>query len=140
MTMHPSPIRKLFTSLVAACSMLVASGFLFAHSSRDSLNWDRTYIGTMQCVGGCPKCTVAVTLSQDGTFEVRCAAEADCCTTPPLVGRFQWDSDGQRIVLDVGKATLPAHFFVGEDFLETVNAEGTRDGLAILRKEPAKTE
>lgn len=133
--MNTNPFRIFPRGVATIFGLFFATTLLFAHSSRDALDWAGTYVGNMPCVGGCPDCTVAVTLSQDGKFEMRCAAEPKCCDTEPLVGDFQWDDAGQRVSLDVGEVQVPSHFFVGEEFLETVDADGNRDEGSILRKD-----
>lgn len=126
--------------VMAVLGLLLFSGILFAHSSRDALDWAGTYVGEMPCIGGCASCRVAVTLGQDGDFSVRCAMEPACCAAEPAKGRFVWDEAGQRVTLGLEAENVPFRFFVGEGFLETMDAEGNRDGRTILRKDESRDD
>ena len=108
------------------------------HTSRDALDWQGTYEGTLPCAD-CPGIRVRLTLMQDGRYEKQ-TQYLDREPRPETVtGTFNWESDGGTIRLDA--AGDSQRYFVGENQVTLLYRDGTRPTGAlaphyVLRKVP----
>lgn len=88
-----------------------------SHNSMNSLDWDGRYEGDF---GGSPG---VLLLRSDLSYTLQKGEKVS-------QGGFAWAPDGGRIVLPEEKL----HFFVGENFLQQVNAKGKPQGKVRLEK------
>lgn len=111
------------------------------HSSRDSLDWPGTYVGTLPCAD-CAGIQTTLTLNRDQTYTLSTTYEGKDGGPFEQTGAFSWSPDGSTITLDAGDA--PLAYKVGENMLLHLDMDGqTVTGeLAdryVLRKQIAKT-
>jgi heat shock protein HslJ/uncharacterized lipoprotein NlpE involved in copper resistance len=90
------------------------------HSSRDSLDWAGTYIGTLPCAD-CAGIRTTITLNPDQTYALATLYEGRQDATFEQKGVFSWSPAGSMIILDGAKT--PA-YTVGENVLLHLNMEG----------------
>jgi uncharacterized lipoprotein NlpE involved in copper resistance len=93
-----------------------------AHGSRNSLNWDGVYAGTIPSASG-SGIEVTITLRQDSTYVLRYhyvgrQGSGDFTTA----GTFEWDEAGGVITLDA--RDIPPHYRVGENRLIQLDMAG----------------
>jgi heat shock protein HslJ len=70
-----------------------------AHSSRNSLDWAATYVGTLPCAD-CPGIQIRLRLNRDESYELS-THNIDRDQAPSQVrGRFSWQANGNAITLD----------------------------------------
>jgi uncharacterized lipoprotein NlpE involved in copper resistance len=120
---------------LAACLPSSSQAVDAAHNSRNSVNWDGVYTGTIPAADG-SGIDVQITLNPDETYEVRYeyADKHDVFTGK---GIFTWDEGGGVITLD-SEDVLP-YYKVGEDILIQLDMEGNEitgslAGEYVLRK------
>ncbi|MEJ7137119.1 copper resistance protein NlpE [Amphibiibacter pelophylacis] len=92
------------------------------HSSRDVLDWEGTYRGTLPCAD-CDGIKTTITLRGDGSYSqtsIYVGRGARFSET----GRYTWNRAGSRITL-TGKDHDPSLFIVGENHLEMLNQDGS---------------
>ncbi|MDR0600327.1 MAG: copper resistance protein NlpE [Treponema sp.] len=126
---------------LGACGPASRGAVDAAHNSRNSVNWEGVYEGTIPAADG-PGIDVRVTLNTDETYEVRydyIGKEGGFTTT----GRFAWNKDGDTITLDA--RDIPPYYKVGEGILIHLDMEGkviTGDlaDLYVLRKVPPEED
>ena len=98
-----------------------------AHSSRNAVDWNGTYKGVLPCAS-CPGIDVTLTLNENGTFVRELKYQGDEGATMPAEkeeGNFTWSDDGQVITL-TGITDGNNQYFVGENVVYTLDAEGKR--------------
>jgi uncharacterized lipoprotein NlpE involved in copper resistance len=91
-----------------------------AHNSRNSLNWDGVYTGTIPAADG-EGIDVRLTLNLDETYEIRYEYIGKSSGFTEK-GNFTWDEDGAVVTLD--SRDLPPHYRVGENMLTQLDMEG----------------
>ncbi len=93
-----------------------------AHTSRNSLDWAGTYVGTVPCAD-CPGIHTRLSLYKDGTFaRVTRYLDRDGYTYVDR-GSFSWDADGRTIRLD-GIEDAPDRYQVVEQGVIQRDLEG----------------
>ena len=108
-----------------------------AHTSRNALDYEGTYRGVLPCAD-CAGIETELTLGAGGTFNLKTTyLGKDDDRVFEEEGTFNWDDAGQRITL-AGRER-PNRYFVGENYLAQLDAEGQRieGGLAdryVLKK------
>lgn len=106
-----------------------------AHNSRNSVNWEGVYTGTIPAADG-PGINVQLTLDVDETYEIS-YEYIDKSESFVAAGKFTWDESEGIIMLDA--PDLPPYYKVGEGILIQLDMRGKpiSGGLAeryILRK------
>jgi heat shock protein HslJ len=81
------------------------------HTSRNSLDWSGDYEGVLACEN-CPGIHTRLTLGEDGAFEIVTRRLAPGAAPSSAQGRFEWESDGNTVVLDAAGGGW--RFAVGE--------------------------
>ncbi|GEM_PF-5442202 len=116
---------------IALSAALLAAACAPEHSARQSLDWDGSYFGTLQCKHGLTD--TRLTLSEDGTYHMWTMHKGDPLSTNREEGRFSWDWAGNEITLrDGGK---PKRYHVTENALEVLNKKGKkREGAVLIKK------
>jgi uncharacterized lipoprotein NlpE involved in copper resistance len=91
-----------------------------AHNSRNSVNWDGLYTGTIPAADA-EGINVQITLNLDETYEVQYEyiGRQNSFTSK---GTFKWDDDGGVITLDA--EDLPPYYMVGENTLTQLDMQG----------------
>ena len=129
-----------FHTLAALCALTMGAcrreAVDAAHNSRNSLNWEGRYTGTIPAADG-PGIEVELTLGP-GTYEIR-YHYIDRDSDFDGQGSFTWDDAGAVITLDT--KDFPPQYRVGENTLTQLDMEGgTITGalaeLYVLKKEP----
>lgn len=95
------------------------------HTSQTALDYYGTYLGTLPRADG-PGIRTVVELREDGTYRLQQLYIGD--EQKPVVseGRYEWQSDGQRITLLDAATRAPSGFFVGENRLTQLDKSGQR--------------
>lgn len=111
------------------------------HSSRNSLDWAGTYLGTLPCAD-CPGIHTTMTLNADQTYVLETRYEDRKDLASEQKGEFSWSPDGAMIILDDAKTTS---YKVGENTLFHLDMNGRiiAGDLAenyVLRKQINMTE
>jgi uncharacterized lipoprotein NlpE involved in copper resistance len=91
-----------------------------AHNSRNSVNWDGVYTGTIPAASA-PGINVQIRLNLDETYEVwyQYIDRPDDFTEK---GAFKWDQTGSIITLDT--KDFPPYYKVGENILIQLDMQG----------------
>jgi uncharacterized lipoprotein NlpE involved in copper resistance len=108
-----------------------------AHNSRNSVNWEGVYTGTIPAADG-EGIKVELVLNLDETYEI----SYEYIGKPGIFtekGAFKWDEAGGVITLDTGD--MPPYYRVGENILIQLDMGGNAitGSLAdnyVLRKTP----
>ncbi len=98
-----------------------------AHNSRNAVDWQGTYKGVLPCAD-CPGIDVTLTLNENGTYVRETKYQGDKAASMPVdkeEGSFTWSTDGQKITLN-NITDGSNQYFVGENMLYTLDAEGNR--------------
>ncbi|MGL6259659.1 copper resistance protein NlpE [Vibrio sp. WXL103] len=94
-----------------------------AHSARDSLDWDGTYVGKLPCAD-CPGIDISLTLNLDGSYRLVKHYQGHGENSFITEGEFSWNEAGSIITLD---HSSPANsYFVAEGRLIKLNADGNK--------------
>lgn len=107
-----------------------------AHNSRNALDYEGVYAGTLPCAD-CPGIYTEITLSGDRyTMKTVYQDEAEGENTFEESGTYSWDASGSRITLNTDPFQ---QYQVGENLLFVLDSEGERvtgelANLYILRK------
>lgn len=127
------PGLLLWAGLLAACAgaesrpPAAASAAVDVHDSRSSLDWSGTYEGVVTCPDS-PGVLTRLTLGRDGDFELRRRDLVRGAAPATAKGRFTWEPDGNRIVLDAaGGARSVA---IGEGRAIVLESDGCRPDAA----------
>lgn len=95
-----------------------------AHTSQNALDWAGTYQGTLPCAS-CSAIKMEILLNRDGSYEQTNVYEHDGESDVVISsGTFNWDESGSIITLN--SAEKPNQFFVGENYLATLDMDGNR--------------
>lgn len=95
-----------------------------AHSSRNSLDWDGHYLGTLPCAD-CEGIKTHLYISDDMTFTYETAyIGKDNSTGYTINGKFEWAKDGNSIKLSVDTDEIPGLYKVGENRLYHLDKDG----------------
>jgi uncharacterized lipoprotein NlpE involved in copper resistance len=92
-----------------------------AHNSRNSVNWDGLYTGTVPCAD-CSGIKVQITLNLDETYQISYQYLEKDDSIYSASGKFIWDDAGDMITLD--SRDFPPHYKVGENRLIQLDMEG----------------
>lgn len=92
-------------------------------NSRNALDWQGTYVGTLPCAD-CPGIRTRIELREDGTF-TRNVAYLGSDVRLSDTGSFEWDGAGARIALTAGDGDTQ-RFQVGENVLFMLDRSGER--------------
>ncbi len=93
-----------------------------AHNSRNSLDWNGVYSGTLPCED-CPGIDTRITLKSDGTFERMLVYQEKENGTISDSGNFTWDESGSTVTLAFADGSTQS-YKVGENILFHLDAEG----------------
>jgi uncharacterized lipoprotein NlpE involved in copper resistance len=91
------------------------------HNSRNSLDWDGVYTGTIPCAD-CEGIEVSITLNTDETYQVSYKYLGKPGEPEVSTGKFTWDDAGGKITLD--SKSRPPYYIVGENQLIQLDMEG----------------
>jgi uncharacterized lipoprotein NlpE involved in copper resistance len=108
-----------------------------AHNSRNSVNWDGTYTGTVPAADA-EGINIQITLNTDETYEKKFEYTGKSGVFTEK-GTFTWDEGGGVVILDVDGRKEPPYYQVGEGILIQLDMQGnliTGDlaDLYVLRK------
>jgi uncharacterized lipoprotein NlpE involved in copper resistance len=92
-----------------------------AHSSRNSLDWQGVYEGTIPCAN-CEGINVQITLNEDETYQATYLYLGKGGNTLKVSGKFEWNEAGSNIKLD--SKEIPPYYKVGEDKLIQLDMAG----------------
>lgn len=95
-----------------------------AHNSRNSLDWDGTYAGTLPCAD-CEGIRTTVTLRGDGTFTRELIYVGKSATAITESGGFVWNGAGSIVSLPNGAGGMQK-YQVGENRLFHLDRDGNR--------------
>jgi len=120
--------KVFFILLVAAFAVLVLGSCVTTnrkvvdiHNSKDSLDWDGVYTGTIPAASG-TGINVRLKISEDQSFEL----SYEYIDKPNLpvkrTGLFRWDNSGEIITLNIND--IPPHYKVGENKLIQLDLKG----------------
>jgi uncharacterized lipoprotein NlpE involved in copper resistance len=123
--------------VLGACNEDTGKAIDAAHNSRNSVNWDGVYTGTIPAADG-PGINVRITLYPDETFEI----QYEYVDKPGIFiekGSFEWDETGSTITLKGVDA--PPYYKVGENILIQLDMQGkvitgSLADMYVLRKTP----
>lgn len=91
-----------------------------------SVDWNGTYTGTIPC-GHCEGITVWLTLNLNNTFEFKTSyLGLNDARDEIFTGKFSWDQTGSKVTLEGLIGGYPGKFFVGENRIWYLDAEGNR--------------
>jgi uncharacterized lipoprotein NlpE involved in copper resistance len=117
-------ITRIFFALLCAGGLgacLSSAPVDAAHNSRNSLNWEGLYTGTIPAASS-PGISVRLTLNRDETFTISYQyidrPEGDYSGE----GKFTWNSAGNTITLETGD--FPPYYLVGENRLTQLDMQG----------------
>lgn len=95
-----------------------------AHNSRNSLDWEGHYLGTLPCAD-CEGIKTHLYISSDMTFTYETAyIGKDNSTDSVIKGKFDWSADGNSIKLAVNIDEIPGLYKVGENRLYHLDKDG----------------
>lgn len=102
-------------------------------TSQNALDWPGVYEGVLPCAS-CEGIQTTLTLQADNSFELKSIYLGKDETIFKEAGKFDWDSNGSKIILSDG-----SKYLVGENQLFMLDTDGNRitGGLAenyILKK------
>ena len=102
----------------------VSTSFQDEHNSRNSLDWNGTYQGTIPCAD-CEGIKTRLTLINSGEFNRTRTYLGKEETGRSDSGTFQWNEDGSEITLNPTEGE-PQRYKVGENRLFQLDREGNR--------------
>lgn len=93
------------------------------HNSRDSVDWEGVYLGTLPCQD-CLSIDTLLELTEDNSYILKenYLYPNDEIEVKEITGKFTWDEDGSRITL--GEGQNKKVFMVGEALLYVVDHNG----------------
>ena len=135
------PGLLLLIGLLAACAGSesqppAAAGAVDRHNSRNSLDWSGLYEGVVAGQDS-PATRTRLTLGQDGSFEWSRRALVRGATPTTAKGRFDWQPDGNRIVLDAAGGAQ--RFAIGEGRVIVLESDDSRPdaaGATLVKLQP----
>jgi len=84
------------------------------HTTRNSVDWDGTYKGTIPCAD-CEGIEVNITLNTDETYKISYLYKGKSDSLFSASGKFTWDDKGSIITLDC--TNFAPYYLVGENKL-----------------------
>jgi heat shock protein HslJ len=102
----------------------VGTSFQDEHNSRNSLDWNGTYQGTVPCAD-CEGIKTRLTLMENGEFDRTRTYLGKEETGRSDSGTFEWNEAGSEITLNPVEGE-PSSYQVGENRLFQLDAEGNR--------------
>ena len=97
------------------------------HTSLNSLDWEGTYRGILPC-DNCEGIEVTITLSKDLTFKQTSRYIGGSDEPQQSAGKFSWNKNGNSITLEANGADGTIQYFVGENSLAQLDAQGNKVG------------
>ncbi|MDR2472106.1 MAG: copper resistance protein NlpE, partial [Tannerella sp.] len=95
-----------------------------SHNSKNSLNWDGIYVGTIPC-DDCAGIEVIIILGDDNTYSMSykyLGKENSEDGYANFSGSFAWNKDGNTVIFS--DKTRPHYFKVGENTLTQLDKNG----------------
>lgn len=96
-----------------------------SHNSRNSLDWDGTYRGTMPCAD-CEGILTELRLNQDFTYTLAQKYQGGSEEVFRESGNFKWDESGSKITMITDEQPGANQYQVGENQLIKLDASGKR--------------
>ena len=126
------PGLLLWVGLLAACAGAdprppAATSAVDLHNSRNSLDWSGVYEGIVTCQDS-PGALTRLTLDRNDRFELTRRALVRGATPNTATGRFAWQPDGNRIVLDTADGAQG--FAIGEGRVIVLESDDCRPAAA----------
>lgn len=133
----------LMAGLLAACAGAesqspAAARAVDMHDSKNSLDWSGVYEGVVACQDS-PGALTRLALGLDGSFELSRRVLVRGATLTTAKGRFTWQPDGNRIVLD--DAGGAQGFAIGEGRAVVLARDGCRPdpaGATLVKLAPVQ--
>ncbi|MDO5528022.1 MAG: copper resistance protein NlpE [Paracoccus sp. (in: a-proteobacteria)] len=122
-------MRKIL--LTASLTLLAAGAGFAQHNTRNSVDWDGRYVGTMPCAS-CPGIETTLTINEAGFYTLAETYLEEDDGDFLSEGTFEWDADGSTIQLE-GDDEQRA-FLIGEGMAWMVGSDGTPDDAHPLVK------
>lgn len=97
------------------------------HNARNALDWPGMYVGTLPCAS-CSGIRTALTLHGNGEYRLRETYLGNPESVSDSRGTFSWNEAGNTVTLS---GSEPRRYFVGENQLFALDAEGRRIGGAL---------
>lgn len=96
-----------------------------AHNSRNSVDWDGVYQGTVPCAD-CEGISTVIMLNRDLTFSLETMYLGKSDVSFQEEGNFSWTDDGSTVILDLDGELQPTRYHVGENRLTQLDLNGDR--------------
>ena len=95
-----------------------------ADNSKNSLDWDGTYAGTVPCAN-CGGIITQITLKKDSTYSLQIEYAGKENSVQNFEGTFQWNESGSTVILNgLKEKSMPSSYFVGENRLTQLDMDG----------------
>ena len=95
-----------------------------ADNSKNSLDWDGTYVGTVPCAN-CGGIITQITLKKDNTYSLQVEYAGKENSMQKFEGTFQWNDAGSTVILNgLKEKSMPSSYFVGENKLTQLDMDG----------------
>jgi len=95
-----------------------------ADNSKNSLDWDGTYTGTVPCAN-CGGIITQITLKKDYTYSLQVEYAGKENSMQKFEGSFQWNDPGSIVILNgLKEKSMPSSYFVGENKLTQLDMDG----------------
>jgi len=95
-----------------------------ADNSKNSLDWDGTYIGIVPCAD-CEGIFTKITLNKDNTFNIKTEYIGKDGAGENVEGKFEWDTAGSIVTLSgLKEKSMPPAYKVGENKLVQLDSDG----------------
>ncbi|MDR2595773.1 MAG: copper resistance protein NlpE [Treponema sp.] len=121
--------NKAFVVLLLSVSLVISGldsclsnrGVNDTHNSRNSLDWEGVYTGTIPSASG-SGIDVRLKLNTDQSFELRYEYIGRPDSTFNQTGSFQWDKNGNIVILKIDD--VPPYYKVAENMLIQLDMKG----------------
>lgn len=97
------------------------------HTSQNSLDWEGTYRGILPCEN-CEGLEATITLNKDLTYKQTYRSIGKVDEPVATAGKFTWSKSGSSITLSPTSTGEPVQYFVGENTLTQLDAQGNKVG------------
>lgn len=98
-----------------------------SHTSENSLDWEGTYCGILPCEN-CEGLETTVTLNKDLTYKQKRHSIGKTEEPTESRGKFAWNKNGSSITLTPTDTNGSVQYFVGENTLTQLDAQGNKVG------------
>ncbi|MEO6584340.1 MAG: META domain-containing protein [Ferruginibacter sp.] len=114
------------------------------HNSKNSIDWNGVYSGTLPCTD-CEGTPTMIQINKDGSYIIEKLYPGKIQNITRVAGTYRWNITGNNIIFDVDKNTTPAYYSIGENKITQLDLEGNENSGAaaeryILQKQPAIVE